>query len=36
MAGAAPVDPGVQALNPNPTPNQHLVLHPPALTHNPG
>src|SRR5205807_4522342 len=36
MAGPAPVDPRVQAINPNPTPNQHLGLHPPALTHNPG
>src|SRR6516225_9065340 len=34
MAGAAPVDPRVQALNPNPTPNQHLVLRPPTLMHN--
>src|SRR5215472_8331214 len=31
MAGAAPVDPRVQAPNPNPTPNQYLGLHPPAL-----
>ncbi len=36
MAGAAPVDPRVPALNPNPTPDQYLGLHPPALTHNPG
>jgi hypothetical protein len=36
MAGAAPVDPRVQAHHQNPTPNQHLVLHPPALTHYPG
>ena len=36
MAGAAPVDRGVEALNPNPTANQYLGLHPPALTHNSG
>ena len=36
MAGAAPVGPRVQAHHQNPTPNQHVVLHPPALTHNPG
>src|SRR6516162_2013486 len=36
MAGVAPVDPRVRAHHQNPTPNQHLVLHPPALTHNPG
>ena len=36
MAGVAPVDPRVRAHHQNLTPNQHLVLHPPTLTHNPG